>query len=448
MSIKISIPDDANSIIERLESNGFTAYVVGGCVRDSLMGREPKDWDICTSATPKEILRVFNEEQVSKVGIEHGTVVVFVNKVGYEITTYRVDGEYTDNRRPDNVKYTSVLLEDLYRRDFTINAMAYNHRTGLVDMFKGYEDIKHKTLRCVGNPTERFSEDALRILRLYRFSSTLGFDIEAETDKSAKKLLNIVDKVSKERVQSELVQLICGKNFLDVMENNSDVMCKIIPELEKCVGFEQHNKYHIFDVYKHSLEAMKYSEPNKIMRLALLLHDTGKPEVCTLGDDGYNHFYGHAKVSKEIAEDVLNRLKFDNKTKETILCLVEEHDRTIGDTEKSIKRVLNKLGEERTRLLLDVKECDIKAHNPEFNGEALERNKVRKELLNRIIEDGQCFSLKDLDINGNDLLEIGFKEGKDIGYVLKRLLDLVLEGELKNEKEVLKERAIILKRVI
>lgn len=446
--MEIKIPDNANKILSQIENNGHTAYVVGGCVRDSLMGREPHDWDICTSATPDEVLRIFKNRRVSTVGIEHGTVVILIGNEEYEVTTYRIDGEYSDNRRPDKVEYTSSLVNDLSRRDFTINALAYNERTGLVDPFNGYKHIKEKKLKCVGNPEKRFTEDALRILRLYRFQAQLGFEIEENTEKASKSMLDNIDNLSKERVQSELCKLICGDYFFDVMKNNSDIVCKIIPELNDCVGFNQNNKYHIYDIYEHTLVAMKNSVNDKIVRLALLLHDIGKPKACELGDDGYYHYHGHGKISRDISENILNRLRFDNKTKNIILVLVEEHDRTISCTEKSIKRLLNKLGEQAVRLLLEVRIGDIKGHNPEFNEVAIENNKTQRELLDKIITDNQCFGLKDLSINGKDLINLGFKEGKEIGDVLNGLLNLVIDNELENSKDKLLEKAKSLKRVL
>lgn len=431
---RIRIPQGAQSIIDTLKAAGYEAYVVGGCVRDSLVGLDPKDWDICTSAVPSQILYSFRDKKVIETGLKHGTVTVVMEDGQYEVTTFRVDGDYSDNRHPDSVKFVTNIEDDLARRDFTINAMAYN-KDGLVDPFNGRKDLACGLISCVGNPDDRFGEDALRILRAMRFAAVYGFDIEDATAKSIhqnkEKLLNI----AAERIQAELCKMLAGRGVLEVLLDYSDVMATIIPELKPCIGFDQNNRFHEFTVYDHIAHAVSNCDTtDPVVNVALLLHDIGKP-CCYTEDHNGGHFYGHGVHSYDLAREVLSRLRFDNKSRNDILELVLYHDAVIEPTPKTVRRWLNKIGEKQFMRLVDIRMADILAHKKDTQESRIDRCIAMGMIANDIIEKNQCFRLKDLVIDGYDVMNLcNVKEGKEVGEVLNRILDMVISGELNNER--------------
>lgn len=434
---KIKVPRGAQSIVLGLRYANHEAYVVGGCVRDSLLGREPNDWDICTSATPSEMKRHFNRLGIQTIdtGLKHGTITAKLNNGElYEVTTFRVDGNYSDSRHPDSVEFVDSIYKDLARRDFTINAMAYNS-AGLVDPFHGRDDLERGVISCVGNPDDRFSEDALRILRALRFASIYNFWIDERTAESIHRNKDSLKNIAAERVQSELCKMLCGSGVLQVLLEFSDVMAVIIPELKPCIGFEQNNRYHQYTVYEHIAHAVaNYTGTDISVKVALLLHDIGKP-LCYSEDENGGHFHGHAVPGREIAETVMDRLRFDNKTKDEVLELVLYHDALIEPTPKTVRRWLNKIGEHRFSQLLDIRMADIKAHADGTQGSRIERCIVLGVLMAEILEQEQCFSMKDLAIKGKDILALGVPEGKLVGEILKHILDMVINDELDNHLE-------------
>lgn len=440
MKFDIKIPDGANLLIHALQDNGYSAYVVGGCVRDSILGREPHDWDICTSATPEQMLEVFKGRRVIETGLQHGTITVVVNKIPYEITTYRIDGDYSDSRRPDSVTFTDNLIEDLKRRDFTINAMAYNDIQGLVDPFGGIDDIKYEKIQCVGSAKERFGEDALRILRAIRFASQLEFSIEPETDWQIHQLYKNLENISVERINSEFCKIASFDNFCVELLLYKDVFSLFIPELKDMIDFPQNNPWHIYNVFDHTVHAVSECDSKDLVtRLAVFFHDFGKPHSYQDGEDGIRHFKGHAKVSAEMTDLIMKRLRFDNDTRNKVVELVQYHDATIPVGKKYVKKWLNKIGEEQFRRLLKLKEADNKAQNIERSNERIGELREIESLINEVLQEQECFSLKDLVIKGQDLIEIGYKPGRALGAALRGLLDCVIAEEIENNKiELLK----------
>lgn len=434
---KFHIPKQANSIILGLRQEGHDAYVVGGCVRDSLLGKEPHDWDISTSATPDEVKLYLFRHGIRSIdtGLKHGTVTAYISQLEqYEITTFRSDGVYSDGRHPDCVEFVGSVIQDLSRRDFTINAMAYN-TAGMVDPFHGQADLERGVINCVGNPDERFSEDALRILRALRFSSVYRFRIGEETARSIHQNRNKLLMVSAERIQMELCKLLFGKGVLDVLLEYSDVFSAIIPELAPCIGFQQNNPYHQYTVYDHIAHAVANYIGNDIsVKIALLLHDIGKPG-CYTEDEKGGHFYGHGVPSRDMAECVMNRLKFDNKTKAEVLDLVLYHDTVIEPTPKVVKRWMNRIGKDRFAQLLDVRMADIRAHAEGTQESRIERCMALRSIMSDVLDEEQCFSLKDLAIHGKDILSLGVPQGKVIGDTLQHILNKVISGELDNHIE-------------
>lgn len=430
---KISIPAGAAEIISALQSNGYKAYVVGGCVRDSLLGRDPKDWDICTSAKPDDVIRCFCNYPVIETGLQHGTVTVVINHEPFEVTTFRVDGEYADSRHPSSVRFITDVKQDLARRDFTINAMAYNDEEGLIDPFGGVNDLACHKISCVGNPDERFGEDALRIMRALRFASVYGFTISEATAEAIHRNRSLLQNIAAERITMELSKLVCGNGVLDVLLRFSDVMTIIIPELGPCIGFNQNNKYHCYTIYEHIAVAVLNSPSDDlVVRMALLLHDIGKP-CCYTEDENGGHFHGHGEFSYELAKKALSRLRFDNKTRHSILTLVLHHDSQIEPTPKTVLRWLNRIGAEQFGRLLKIRMADIKAHSPDTQASRIERCEALETLLEKELE--HCFSLKDLAVNGRDVMALGASEGKQIGDVLHVLLSAVINEEIENDKE-------------
>lgn len=433
----------AKTALEMLKEGGFEAFLIGGSVRDYLMGLPVGDIDVTTNATPYEVEDVFKDYNVIETGIKHGTVTVLLEGEPVEITTYRSEGEYSDNRHPDSVEFSRSLRDDVIRRDFTVNGVAYSFENGFCDLVGGIEDINNGIIRCIGDAETRFREDALRIMRALRFSSVLGFTIEENTKIAIRKCKELLKNISAERIREETVKLICGKNAYEVLGEFSDVLGVILPEIKPLIGFEQINRHHIYDVYTHTLKAMTKSRPSKTIRLALLFHDIGKPACASFDEKGEMHFYSHPKKSAEITENIMTRLRFDNDTKNKVVTLVEFHDSPITvqggnyPDRRRIKRIMSQIGEELIYDLIEIKRCDNSAQNPdyyrgdEFYGKTL-------EMIDEIIGGKECFSVKDLKINGNDLLRMGYK-GKEIGETLRICLDGVIDGRIKNDyEEILK----------
>lgn len=436
--MQLILPDDVKKIIGVLEENGYEAYAVGGCVRDSLLGREPDDWDITTSAKPEAVKALFR--RTVDTGLQHGTVTVLMGHNGYEVTTYRLDGEYEDGRHPKAVAFTDNLLEDLKRRDFTINAMAYSESRGLVDAFDGTGDLKREIIRCVGDARERFGEDALRILRAVRFSAQLGFSMETKTRKAVRKLSANLRLVSAERIQVEMVKLLVSPHPGYLRQAwELGVTAVILPELDAAMKTLQNNPHHIWNVGEHTLKALEQVRADKVLRLAVLLHDFGKPLVRTTDEDGIDHFYGHAQAGAGLARDILKRLKFDNDTLSKVVCLVKYHGTRPEPIEKNVRRLVNQVGEELYPMLLEVQRADAIAKNPETRDKRLCQLEQIQEIYRGILERGECLGLKDLAVKGGDLIGDGMQPGKEIGRVLKLLLDHVLEEPEHNTKEYLME---------
>lgn len=450
----ITIPDDARQIIDVLYDAGYEAFVVGGCVRDSLLGKEPKDWDITTSAAPEVVKSLF--KKTIDTGIQHGTVTVRLNKESYEVTTYRVDGEYKDSRRPESVEFTSNLEEDLLRRDFTINAMAYNDRVGVVDKFNGIEDLENHVIRCVGNPTERFSEDALRILRAIRFSAQLDFEIENETKLAIKDLAPTLANISAERIKTEFDKTLMSNHPEKIMDAYQLGITKVVlPEFDNLVGVKQETHHHMYDVDMHTIVALKYmsellryvtffSDKDKLMLMwTMLLHDIAKP-MCKYytEQDGEKiaHFKKHDIEGVEVARKVFNRLKFDNYTSDMARSLIKWHDYRFMNKERNMRRAMNKIGKELYDYLFLVKVADTLAQSLETIPMKLADLEKSYDLYRDIVSKKQCVSLKELAVTGRDLIELGIKPGRTLGEYLNALLDMVIENPELNNKEILLEK--------
>ena len=434
MNVKIDIPEDVKFIINTLIKNGYEAYIVGGCVRDSILQKHPKDWDITTKANPEEVIKLF--DKVVLTGIKHGTVTVMLNKEGYEVTTYRSDGEYEDNRHPKEVKFVNSLKEDLARRDFTINAMAYNEKDGLVDYFGGIQDLNNKIIKTVGEPKKRFNEDALRMLRAIRFSAQLDFKIDENVLVTIKLLKDNIKNISKERIREEFNKtLLSNPRKIEILKQ-CEILEYIIPGIKKLYNFEQNNSYHIYDLYNHTLVATQAIEPILHLRLTMMLHDFGKVKTKTTDESGISHYYAHASESVEIAQSILRWLKYDSDTINKVLILIKYHDSTLK-SKLSVKRMLNKIGEDLLKDLIKVKRADILAQNPIYAKERLLNLISVESKLDLIIAQNECFNLKDLSINGGDLINLGFNKGKEIGETLNYLLELVIQKPKLNEKEEL-----------
>jgi tRNA nucleotidyltransferase (CCA-adding enzyme) len=431
------MPEQVRQIIDWLEAGGFEAYLVGGCVRDSLLGRPVNDWDICTSARPMEMKRCLRGYKLLETGVRHGTLTAVVGEQSYEITTFRVDGPYSDKRRPDNVTFVRSLEEDLARRDFTINAMAYNDRRGLVDPFGGREDLENGVLRCVGEPAARFSEDALRILRALRIAAVFGFTVEARTAKAAMELRHTLRDISAERIQAELKKLLCGPRAADILREFREIIAVFIPEIEPMFGFEQKNPYHIYGVWEHTLKTVEAVESTPVLRLTMLLHDISKPKCFTLDKKGVGHFYGHPDRGAEKAQRILKRLKFDNDTIDDVCALVKYHDIPFDPVVKIIRRRLRKIGRRRFELLLEVKRADALGQNPEHLEKRLKNIEAARRVLEKIERENLCYTVSGLDIRGDDLIALGFERGPVIGETLEALLDMVINETLENKREAL-----------
>ncbi len=433
----IRVPDYALTVVERLESRGYEAYVVGGCVRDSLLGREPNDWDVCTNALPEDVLRVFRRFHVIKTGLQHGTVTVMSDHCPVEVTTFRIDGNYSDNRHPDAVSFVSRVEEDLARRDFTINAMAYSPTRGLVDAFGGQEDLAAGLIRCVGEPDARFNEDGLRIMRALRFAARFGFAIERETANAVRRNRHLLENVSAERIFKELKGMLVGTGVLDMLLAFPEVFSCIIPELAPSIGFDQHTPYHCHDVWTHSAYAVSAAPADELLRLTMLLHDVGKPACFSLGADGRGHFYGHPAESEKQAKQVLLRLKSDNATLSTVCTLIRVHDMTLPTTVAGMRRLIGKLGVDNTHRLLDVQRADHAAHSDYDAATGARLLREAAELLEDVLDMDPAFTVKDLAINGNTLMQLGMKPGPAMKQVLEQLLEAVQNDTLANTEEAL-----------
>lgn len=440
LSIAIEIPKDVAYVIEILENKGYEAFVVGGCVRDSLLGRKPKDWDITTNALPLDVLNLFKGLglNVIETGLKHGTVTIMINHIGYEVTTYRIDGEYEDSRRPKEVKFVSSLKQDLARRDFTINSMAYNFEKGLVDPFNGLEDLKNKTIKCVGNPEDRFSEDALRMMRAIRFSAQLGFNVDYKVNEAIYQLNKNLKNISIERMREEFNKILLSDSddVYELME--LELVNAFIPEINDLYDFKQNTHYHDLYLLDHTLKSVKVIENELHLKLTMLLHDFGKVKTQTTDDNGVSHYYGHPKESVIIAGEILKRMKYDNDTINKVITLIGYHDCTLN-SKTSIKRMLNKIGEDLLRDLIKVQWADTLSQNPIYAKERLTNLVKVEQILDEIVNQQECFSVKNLAINGKDLIELGYKQGKEIGDMLNKLLQMVIEDDSLNTKEKLIE---------
>ena len=430
------ISEGAKFAIKKLRENGYEAYVVGGCVRDMIMGRDANDFDVTTSALPQETQAVFGEERTFDTGLKHGTLTLAYNKENIEITTYRIDSEYIDNRHPSSVSFTRVLSEDLARRDFTMNALVYNDQSGIIDYFGGIDDINSKIIRAIGDAHKRFEEDALRILRAMRFSSVLGFDIEAKTKEAMLKCKHLLSNISAERIAQELKKLLLGKYVKKAIMENYEILGELCPEFIKMKGFEQHNNWHIYDVLEHTAVATESVEPVHHLRLAMLFHDVGKVHSFTMDENGVGHFYGHYEKSAEIVKSFLIKYKYDNYTKEEVYKLVKMHDMYTEEDEVLVKKRLNRIGEQRFLDLIKIQRADNMAQNSELT--RMEHFDNLEKIANKLIKES-CFKLSSLAINGKDLIELGIK-GVKIGEFLNMLLEEVIEEKIPNEREALINR--------
>ena len=436
--MRIKLPDKVNTIIHTLQSHGYEAYAVGGCVRDSILGRRPEDWDITTSAMPEETKALFSH--TFDTGIAHGTITVLLGREGFEVTTYRIDGKYEDSRHPTEVIFVRNLKEDLLRRDFTINAMAYNEDDGLVDIFGGLEDIEQGIIRCVGDADARFSEDALRILRGVRFAAQLGFQIEGKTREGMRQLAPTLAKISAERIQTELMKTLLSPRPDMLREAYVlGITKEFLPEFDLAMETEQETPHHMYTVGEHILHALQNIRSDRALRLTMLLHDLGKPAKKTIDEEGIAHFKGHAETSRKIAREILRRLKFDNATLHSVEKLVYYHDYRMPVTEKNVRRAMNKIGKDLFPLYLEVRRADVLAQSIYQREVKLADIDGAEDLYQKIVAAGQCVALKDLAVTGKDLIAAGMEPGKEIGETLNRLLGLVLEKpELNTKEELLK----------
>lgn len=445
MAMEIVLSHGAENILTALENAGFEAYVVGGAVRDSLMGKIPSDYDIATNARPRDVKAIF--QRTIDTGLKHGTVTVIENKVGYEVTSYREETGYSDMRHPDRVKYVNKLETDLKRRDFTVNAMAYNPRHGLVDKFDGIGDIEGRVIRCVGDPCMRFKEDALRMLRAIRFAASLGFTLAPEVTAAVKKCAVLIKNVSNERILEEINKiLICDRPYEMNLLYETGLMKYIIPELCECFKTEQNNKYHIYNVGDHIMKAVENTPNDLILRWAALLHDVGKPACLSRDAAGINHFYGHHRESVRIANDVLHKLRMDKESISEILVLIENHDVRIDTHAAAVKRMLARTGENLFLKLLLLQEADNRAKNPKYLDDKLSKLHAVYDQCQRIIAERQPYQVAHLAINGRDLIRLGFKTGRELGDTLKLLLDEVIIDPSLNTKDYLIKRAITIRK--
>ena len=435
-SVQIVLPKKVKYIIDTLMDKGYEAYAVGGCVRDSLLGRTPQDWDITTSAKPEQVKELFRH--TIDTGIQHGTVTVMIDHEGFEVTTYRIDGEYEDARHPKEVLFTANLLEDLKRRDFTINAMAYNEQNGIVDAFDGIGDLDRGVIRCVGKAQERFTEDALRMLRAIRFAAQLGFEIEAETRDAIAELAENIAKVSAERIQVELVKLLVSGHPEELkVAYETGLTSVFFPEFDVMMDTPQQNPHHSYNVGEHTIVSLQEIPADKVLRLTMLLHDVAKPVCRTTDEKGIDHFYGHQDKGSEMARVILRRLKFDNDTTDRVCRLVRWHDDNPEISERNMRRAISRIGVEQYPALFAVKRADTMAQSAYGRDEKLAYIAEYERMYQEILDKQQCLTIKDLAVDGKDLIQAGMKPGKELGEVLKKFLEIVLEEPEKNTKEAL-----------
>lgn len=434
--MEIKIPRYVTAVIDILQQNGCEAYIVGGCVRDAMMGVEPHDYDVCTNCTPDRMVQIFREFHTIETGLKHGTLTVMSEHMPVEVTTYRSDGEYTDHRRPDSVKFETELSEDLKRRDFTVNAMCFNPEFGTVDLFDGRDDLKNRVIRCVGNAEDRFDEDALRIMRALRFASVLDFEIEEYTAAAMRKKSHLLNAISAERIFSELKKLLCGKAVSRIMLEYSDIIGVILPEIIPCIGCKQNNIHHCYDVYEHICHSIENIEKDEDLRLAMLFHDIGKPQKKVTDENGIDHFKLHPLCSGDIAEAVLLRLKSSNRTLKRVRSLVIEHDNRIFPKRRTVKRFISKYDYEFFEDWLKVRKADTLAQSEYMRDEKLAELVELAKLGAEIKEDMCCLNTSDLAVNGHDMIALGFK-GSEIKNALNAALDAVIDEEAENERDAL-----------
>lgn len=436
--MKIRLPEHVTFILHTLEAAGFEGYAVGGCVRDALLGREPQDWDITTNAHPLQVKELFR--RTIDTGLQHGTVTVMLDHTGYEVTTYRIDGEYEDGRHPKEVSFTGSLREDLMRRDFTINAMAYNETDGLVDLFEGKEDLERGMIRCVGDPKERFSEDALRMMRAIRFSAQLGFAIDPQTLEAVCALSDTIEKISAERIQTELLKTLTSAHPDAVrIFYETGLSAHFLPELDAMMETDQNNPHHCYSVGEHTLHSLLHVEADKVLRLTMLLHDVAKPQCKTTDEAGIDHFHGHPAQGAQMARVILRRLKLDNDTVARVTQLIRWHDDNPPLTERNVRRAVYRVGSAQYPAIFAVKRADILAQSDYQREGKLSYVDAYETLYTQILEKNQCLSIRDLAVNGADLLAAGVPQGRQIGEYLDQLLQLVLEQPKLNTREYLLE---------
>lgn len=433
--VKMILPQNIVYTISELERNGFEAYAVGGCVRDSLLGVSPHDWDICTNAMPETVIKCFPNHTVIKTGIAHGTVTLLLENTPIEITTYRSDGVYSDSRHPDCVQFVRSLEEDVKRRDFTINSLCADREGRIIDLTNGCADIQNKVIRCVGDSYKRFDEDALRIMRALRFSSALGFEVEESTKRAALEMKDSLKKISAERLRDELIKLICGRDAEKVLLEYKEIIAVIIPEIAGQFGFCQHNPHHCYDIYTHTVKAVAAVKNTPLLRLTMLLHDIGKPQTFSLDDKGVGHFKLHPTVGSEMARDILSRLRFDNYTKSFVVKQIYEHDNRFKADRKSVRRFIAKNGLDFFYNHLEVRRADALAQSDFMRKEKLLELETKRQIASKLLEEQTALSMRDLAINGSDLIEMGIKEGRLIGEILSDCFNLVIDDKLTNDKQ-------------
>lgn len=440
-SIAAYVPSAVSDILERLNRNGYEAYAVGGCVRDALLGRIPHDWDICTAALPEQVMACFPERMVYQTGIQHGTVLLRWEGEGYEITTFRTESGYSDHRHPDQVRFVRSLKEDLARRDFTINAMAYHPDIGVVDWFGGREDIERRLIRCVGVPEQRFQEDGLRILRALRFAARYGFALDAQTAHAMQQGKDLLRCIAAERIFSELNGILLGETVAEVLLAYREIFAVFLPELVPTFDFDQRNPHHCYDVWEHTARSVANAPQDAVLRLAMLFHDVGKPAAFTVDADGTGHCPGHHAVSATLAEQALRRLRCDKETVRAVVTLVGQHDRIRRFSRRATLRLLAELGERRTRQLLQVMEADVKAQAPETVPDKMTALLEGCAMVDALLGANACFQKKDLALNGRDLIALGMPADTALGALLEELFQAVLNGTLENERTVLMQTA-------
>lgn len=437
----MNIPEEPKRLMKMLLDAGYEAFAVGGCVRDSLLGKTPHDWDICTNALPDQMKQVFEGYRIIDTGLKHGTLTVLLENP-YEITTYRKDGDYSDHRHPDQVEFVSSLKEDLSRRDFTINAMAANINGEIIDYFDGQYDLLNQKIMCVGDPEQRFEEDALRILRAMRFSARYGFDIERKTAMAMCSKKDLLKEIAAERIGSEFLQIMSGRSYW-LLEKFTEIFEVIIPEITPSIGFQQNNPHHCYDVWGHTVEAVRVCHANTVVAIACLYHDLGKPFCYSEDENGIGHFYGHAASSAEIAEKSLRNLRLESKLIADVVQLVASHDRVLEPKKNIVRRCLNKFGGTQFMNLVYLQAADKLAQRMDHSQRGNQMTRVSQfyRMMEEIKQDQDCFSLKDLAVNGKDLMQLGFPQDKSLGNALNTLLELVMDDKIENDKEKLLTKA-------